>query len=76
VRREFAVELLRKLVFGFILSVDFLAETFLRRLSTFFEGICRARLTKRSAPGFWPGATVESESLRRNPESLRHCFAV
>jgi len=44
-------------------SETFLAETFLRRLSPLCERICRTRLTKRSAPGVWPGATVGSVSL-------------
>ena len=45
-------------------SETFLAETFLRRLSPLCGRICRARLTKRSAPGIWPGATVGSVSLK------------
>src|SRR5579864_7185710 len=51
-------------------SETFLAETYLRRPSPLCEGICRARLTKRSAPGVWPGATVGGVSLKGNPESL------
>lgn len=48
-------------VFG---SETFLAETCLRRLLPLCERICRARLTKRSAPGIWPGATVGGVSLK------------
>ena len=44
----------------FVASETFLAETFLRCLPPFCGRICRARLTKRSAPGVWPGATVGS----------------
>ena len=57
-------------------SKTFLAETYLRRLPPLCGRICRARLTKRSAPGIWPGATVGSVSLNGNPESLRRELAI
>src|SRR5450432_1807400 len=58
---NFAVKLQRNAFPDIISFGDFLAETFLRCLPPFCGRICRARLTKRSAPGFWPGATVGSK---------------
>src|SRR5216683_443276 len=69
-RRKLCGGATEKCVSGYNLFGDFLAETFLRCLPPYCGRICRARLTKRSAPGVWPGATVGGESLRESRISL------